>query len=460
MRKAIALGALAGVLGMAAYGVEARAQVAPPAPSQLAVGDWQLTPVAALRLRGEYRRDLDQENHGLLVERARIGLDAVRGPIEARIVLQDARALDLAGTPDPVVGPGASSVTGAYEAWVDAHTDSARPSFVRAGRQEVTWGEGRLLGAADWSPTGRALDAVRGRLVAGDAAFELLAAALTDPETSAAISSYGELLGGRVEWALDPAFAVDAYGLARIAQATPASVAPNGALIAGTAIDASVRGETYTGALLLHGDARGWQWGAEGAYQFGRAEDLGENRAAWAGAAHVAYTFDMLLAHPTVRAGAAYASGNSGSGTVRTFDPLLPDVHTWHGAMDLFAWSNEEEINGRVAIVSATDMTAAVEYRYAQLAAADGEWRTAYLTLLGRDPGNTRASLGHEIDATWRWSPWAPLSLDAGYAIAFLGAGARAVLAANAVGRGEGAGVVATKPLAHFAYAQASVVLP
>jgi hypothetical protein len=113
------------------------------------------------------------------------------GALQGRVVLQDARTLDLGSTSTPLIGPGSFGVTGAFEAWAEAHTDSMRPSFVRVGRQPVTWGEGRLLGEEDWSPAGRSLDAVRGRLAVGDGSFELLAAALTDPQNGAALTSYG-----------------------------------------------------------------------------------------------------------------------------------------------------------------------------------------------------------------------------------------------------------------------------
>ncbi|HEX4048481.1 MAG TPA: hypothetical protein VH309_11630, partial [Elusimicrobiota bacterium] len=91
-----------------------------------------------------------------------------------------------------------------------------------------------------------------------------------------------------------------------------------------------------------------------------------------------------------------------------------------------------------------------------------GAWRTAYLTTLGRAPGNTKASLGHEIDGTLRWSPWAPVSFEAGYSVALLGDGARAVLAANAIGHAQGATLTTatTAPISHFAYAQTTVTLP
>jgi hypothetical protein len=416
------------------------AQLAPPAPETIAVGDWQLAPVVEVRVRGEYRYDVDGLDKGLLVERARLGVDVLRGPLEARVVLQDARALDVGASADPIAGPAPIAVAGAYEAWVEAHTVSANPSFLRAGRQPVTWGEGRLLGAADFSPTGRSLDAVRGRLVLGDAAFEVLAAVLIDPSTSASLQSYGELFGARGQWALVPLFAIDVYALARVAQENPS-----------TDLQGSVEGETYTGAARLHGDTTEWNWGVEGAYQLGRATDLPADRAAWAAVGHVAHTFERVRLLPTIRIGAAYASGDSGGPTYRAFDPLLPDVHAWHGAMDLFAWSNEEEANARVGIAPFTDAVAAVEYRYARLAQPGGAWRSGYLSTIGAAPGNTKGELGHEIDAMLRWLPWTSLELEAGYSVLVLGDGARAILSES---------LLAPPTLSHFAYAQTTLRVP
>jgi len=418
----------------------ASAQVTAPAAESFAVGDWQIAPVAEVRLRGEYRHDVDGLDKGLLVERTRLGVDVLRGALEARVVFQDARAIDAATSADPIAGPAPVAVTGAYEAWVEAHTATVNPSFLRAGRQPVTWGEGRLLGAAEWSPTGRSLDAIRGRLVVGNAAFELLAVALTDPATTASLQNYGELLGARGQWALLPLFAVDVYALARVAQENPT-----------TDLDGSVQGQTYSGAVRLHGETAAWTWGVEGAYQLGRVVDLSEDRAAGAAAGHLAHTFDRASFLPTARVGLAYASGNDRGSTFRAFDPLLPNVHEWHGAMDLFAWSNEEEANARVAAVPWTDGLATVEYRYARLAQPGGAWRSAYLSTIGTVVGNTKGELGNEIDAMLRWLPWASLEVEAGYSILILGDGARAILSQSQS---------AAPTLSHFAYTQATLRVP
>ncbi|HEY1697294.1 MAG TPA: alginate export family protein [Polyangiaceae bacterium] len=434
------------------------AQVAPPAPEALSVGDWKLAPVVEARLRGEYRKDLDGTDRGVLTERARLGVDVTRGAVEGRVVFQDARLWDVGTGGDFLTGPLPIGTTGIYEAWGEAHTAGAHPSFVRVGRQPVVWGEGRLLGISDWSPTGRSLDAVRGRLVAGDWAFEVLASALEDPVPITIAGSgtnlldvtnlYGELFGARAEWALDPLFAVELYGLARVAQSNPLAN-----------FDTSVQGTTYTGALRLHGEGHGWTWGAEGAAQAGHADGVGvagttaraEDRSAFASAGHVAYAFEHVALTPSIRLGGSFATGDSGGSKYQGFDPILPDVHTWYGAMDLLTWSNEIEANARVAIVPWTDGVAAVEYRYMRLAQAAGAWTSGYLATIAAPSPNASAELGHEIDATIAWSPWTPVDLRMGYAAFVLGDGAKSALATPAA---------PAPSLSHYAFLQASLRIP
>src|SRR5258706_10311241 len=95
-------------------------------------------------------------------------------------MVQDARAAGApgAGSPDS----DGRSTTSFHLAYVEAHSPETHPSFVRIGRQEVTWGEGRLLGASDWRLVPRALDAARARLVVRQLDVEALAALLAPPE--------------------------------------------------------------------------------------------------------------------------------------------------------------------------------------------------------------------------------------------------------------------------------------
>jgi hypothetical protein len=451
------------------------AQSPPAAPLTIALGDWQLSPLVDLRARGEYQHapvDVGGNGTGVVndtyvaLERARLGLGAEHGPLRIQLTLQDAYAWG-ALTPSETIATGAPTYgVGAYEAYVEVRTSGARPSFVRIGRQAVTWGEGRLVSSADWSPAGRSLDAIRGRLSLGAWDFELLGA-LLEPraplgvefnETDGVSSGGAELCGAQAAWAIDPLLKVELTALARIVQgANPPATATS-------RFDLSrASGETYVGSLRVFGEGRGWRYGAEGAYELGRATSLNDDpRGAYAAAAHVARTFDTIRLSPTVRVGGSFASGDDGNRTYKQFDPLLPDVHTWYGAMDVFAWSNEMEASARVTVVPWTDTAVAVEYRYAELVEPSGDWLNGYLGVVGQAPGNASRALGHEIDGFVTWRPWPALDLLAGYSAFILGEGAKAVLTNPAVGRGtvEADGSLKAASVAHFAYAQATVRVP
>jgi hypothetical protein len=160
-------------------------------------------------------------------------------------------------------------------------------------------------------------------------------------------------------------------------------------------------------------------------------------------------TFELVPLRPAARLGVSYASGDRGGATYGTFDPLLPDVHVWHGAMDLFAWSNEEEASARASIVPWVDAVASIEYRYVRLAVAGIPWRSAYFVSLGARPGSTDQELGHELDGQLSWSPWAPVELVAGYSALVLGTAAREILAATHPG--------SVPDVSQLAFAQARV---
>jgi hypothetical protein len=474
----------------------AAAQSPPAAPTTIALGDWQLTPSLEVRTRTEYRRDPPDlggfdlygrltprvRDAWVVAERSRLGLGVERGAVRAQLTLQDARAF---GTPSPTAtlaperGPARFEP---YEAYLEMRSSSARPSTLRLGRQAVIWGEGRLIGNADFSPTGRALDAARAHVAVGSFDFEALAAILEAPgplgssfgDRSGEAHSGVQLYGLTAKWTIDPLLRLELFGLARISRSD------------GNALDGSrfavarLSGETYTGALRVSGEASGWTYGVEGAYQFGNAASLaigGSDISAYAVAGHVAKTFSEVSLTPTLRIGGSYASGDDGSPGARTyhqFDPLLADPQRFHGQVDLFAWSNAMDVSGRAQIVPWTDTTFALEYRYARLAEASGEWIGSYLTAIGRAApppgyaaagyapitGSPDAELGHELDAVFAWRPWLPLELRAGWSGMVLGDGARGIMSAYARGSADAAGVVTASKFAQYAFAQATLSMP
>ena len=495
-RACSALGKLLPLLPLSAtllLAAPAAAQSPPAAPTAIAVGDWQLNPLVEIRTRAEYRRDAPDlgglDLYGRLgprvrdawavAERARLGLGVERGAVRAQITLQDARAL---GTPTPSAtfgGDRSPARFEPYEAYLEMRSSSARPNSLRLGRQAVIWGEGRLIGNADFSPTGRSLDAARAHLASGNLDFEALAVLLEVPGPLG--SSFGDragpsrsgvqLYGVTAKYTFDPLLRVEAFALARIARSSGAELDGSRFAVARTS------GETYTGSLRVSGEAKGWTYGIEGAYQLGTASALAEGDRdvrAWAAAAHVSKTLPEVALTPTFRLGGSYASGDDGRGAYKQFDPLLPDPQRFHGQMDLFAWSNAIDLSARAQLVPWTDTTFALEYRYARLAEASGEWVGSYLQGIGSAApvrgyaeagyapitGEPSAELGHELDATFAWRPWLPLELRAGWSGLLLGDGARGIMAAAARGKTDDANNVSAAKLAHYAFAQATLTMP
>jgi hypothetical protein len=464
------------------------AQSPPAAPETIPLGDWQLAPTLELRTRGEYRHDpVDiggTDAQGIdgprvrdawaIFERARLGLGAERGALRAQFTLEDARAWGTPSASGVLSADGRFGRTAAHEAFIEVRTSSARPWFFRAGRQVVQWGDGRLVGAADFAPVSRALDAARAHAPIGVVDVELLAAILESPaplgvsagDTFGPTRAGAELFGAHGELVLDPLAKVELVGLARVTRGSRYG------LDTSRFAQARDEGETYTGSLRVSGDAKGWKYAAEGAYQLGRISSASfgpdaVDRRAWAAAAYCGRRFEDAWLVPEVRIGFAYASGDDSPGpgtpvvgTYKQFDPILPDVHALHGAMDVFAWSNIVEAHARASAAPWTDALVTLEYRYARLAEANGDWIGAYLNEIGRAPTGNATELGHEIDFVFAYRPWPPFELALGYSLLALGDGARAILAASHRGAQQPDGTFDPSSLAHSTYLQMKLNVP
>jgi hypothetical protein len=460
---------------------------ASPIPESITVGAWTFRPTLEVRVRGEYRRHpfdaggavydasaIFAEDYQsrlpkvsatqpavndqyFVAERSRLGLAVDRGPVTAAVTLQDARVWGDTGS-GALIAPGEPSppVIAPYEAYLDVHTRSGRRVFFRAGRQAVTWGDGRLIGHNDWSATGRSLDAARFGIEIGDVDIETMAVLLATPGrytpagapvmtgasgTADLVEGSGaQLYGLDVTWHALPLLAVEVLGLARVVrEPVPGALTPS---------------NTFVVDGRLSGDRRGFRYSVEGAYELGQVASYGANRklSAFALAARASWE-TALPGHLTFAAEGAYASGDdstSQTGTLKRFDPILPDEHTLLSPMSLVAWSNLILGGGSVSLRPVDELTLQAGYRYAALAQPGDRWSSASLNPIGAAPTNTSRSLGHEIDAAIRVAPWRAFEVETGYGIFLRGDGADAVLQA------------ALRPatLQHWVYLQTTARLP
>lgn len=455
----------------------------------LRVGEVLVAPRLELRARGELRRDAPDlggaqgalpagpvVRDALAVSgRTRAGVRTSYESLTAVVTLQDAR---LYGSGYPVAtGLAARSAEslGLYEAYGELRTVDGERSFLRLGRQSMVWGEGRLLGRADFSPTGRSFDALRGRLaLSSRVALEGLAAALSPSQPAGASFAStggparfgGGLFGAYASAHVARLLRFELYGLGRVTEGG------GGPAVSSRFITARSDGELVTGALRAFGADGPVDYALEGVAQRGRARALaGDARVveAWGAAGHVGYRVESLLGAPTLRVRAAYASGDDGRGRTKQLDPLFADVQTHHGLMDLFAWSNLMEGGGEIAFEPASRSELRVAYRALATARRGGEWIGSYLQPIAplvAAPGQPPSAaadgrgLGHMVDVSWVARPWEPLEVRVGYSMLVLGRAARAAM--GRAGRADvGAdGMLHPAHLSHYALAQATLRLP
>jgi hypothetical protein len=469
---------------------------ATPLPEGISVGEWTFRPSFELRLRGDYRhapfdvggRDFfstavlgpDPQPFGpvhapvgdqwQVAERARIGVAVDRGPVTGVFVLQDSRPLVGAPFVSPF-GGGLFPGLAPWEGYIDVHTKT-RGVFFRVGRQKIVWGDGRLVGDSDWSAAPRSFDAARFGFAVGDFDVELFASLLQWPNAgylpihangkSAVLSSGAQLYGLNAIWHILPLLHAEVTALARIAgyygfDDDLVLIAHDGA--PGAPRGWLMPGNTFAFDARVSGEQRGFRYSAEGAYELGHIDPLPAfgppqqkpDVRAFAVAAQASLQ-TALPAHLTFALQGAYASGDDPSqGTLTRFDPIVPEEHTNHGRMGLYAWSNLIEAGAGFSARPVEKLRLEAAYHFVGLASPKGRWTSAALLPIGASPTNESHILGHEADLIAQFVPWPAITLEAAYGLFVTGEAAKNIL--ESAGRSRPGSQ-------HFTYVQATVHAP
>lgn len=184
------------------------------------------------------------------------------------------------------------------------------PTEVTVGRQKINIGSERLIGALEWSMTGRSFDGIRLRHRQWEAyAFKVGVAYPKPGRTRIAGVSYAGRNG------------LSSLIFKHDDQATPAA-------------------DVWTANHLWQRSLGKWTLDAEAALQTGHTG--GRNLRAWAIHFGATHAFDRAT-KGFVEINAASGGGNAN--TSYTFDNLLPTNHKFYGSMDLQSWRNMEELS-------------------------------------------------------------------------------------------------------------------
>ncbi|MEI7732909.1 MAG: alginate export family protein [Verrucomicrobiota bacterium] len=221
----------------------------------------------------------------------------------------------------------------------------ALPVTVKVGRQELLYGEERMVGIGDWSTTGRTFDAAKIRLETESCWVDAFAGRVVVPTDGRfnVANDYDWLMGLYGSTTnLIPWQETQLYFLSHNASSdAPNAIAPG---VPGTPTSARDIYTYGTRWASLPGKLGGWDYSLEAAGQFGSINQAKVRRVqqAYSVFASGGYTWKDAWASPRLGLGYEHGSGdhNPNDGKNQTFDNLFGTNHRFYGVMDLFSQRN------------------------------------------------------------------------------------------------------------------------
>jgi hypothetical protein len=402
------------------------AQEASPAPPPdvraRVLPDW-------VRVRGEFRGRLEGARHpGFSLDREdlywlnrfRVGATVTPSTFLAlHAEVQDARvARKHIG---PTGAPFAATID-LRQAHVHLGTDTSAVA-ARVGRQELAFGEQRLVGHVSWLNAARTFDAARLTVrhpgVVIDAFASSVVRILADELDRSGRGNHFHGVHAAMS-RLVPRASVEPYVFWRRDRTTVVEAGPAGPL---TLVTSGVRIAGRLGGGLTYGTEVAAQRGTAG----------GDDIRAWAGHARL---------ETAARSGLAwvgeynYASGdaNPTDGRRGTFDPLYPTPHDKYGLADQIGWRNMHHARVGLSLVRWPSLPVRASYHQWWLASdRDGAYTPGGAVLARVPAGASSRHIGQEIDIQVARAVGPRLQVAAGYALVLPGgflkettAGARA----------------------------------
>jgi hypothetical protein len=285
---------------------------------------------------------------------------------------------------------------------------------LRAGRQELAYGDQRLVGSLGWANTARTFDAVKGTFHYKNFKMDAFSASVVNPVNGTwdhhlqGNNLHG--LYGSIEKAI-PNATIEPYVFWRLQP----RVKNEAGIVAN--MDERVPGIRIVGKLPAAFD-----YGMEAVEELGI---LGTDRiAAYATHFVVGRTTKSVWSTPRIFAEYNFASGdkNATDGKRGTFDQLYPTGHDKYGLADQIGWRNMKDVRLGVETRPRKAVTASVVYNDWHLASAsDGMYNAAGTLLFRSATGTAGTHIGQEIDVIATVTLAKPLIAGAGFGHIFPG---------------------------------------
>jgi hypothetical protein len=285
---------------------------------------------------------------------------------------------------------------------------------VRLGRQELAFGDERLIGNTNWTNTARSFDGLRGTFHRGVYRLDVFAVSVVKlhdgqfDENTPGNNLYGAYVG------LDkliPKASVQPYFFWRRQSGLLTETGTQGVSDFGTL------GVRWVGKLPA-----GFDYGMEMAKQSG---SLGSDTiSAWAGHWMVGHTFAAARFTPRIMTEYNYASGdhNGKDGIRGTFDQLYPTAHDKYGLTDQVGWKNIEHLRGGVEFQLQKKWSATAKYSSWWLADPhDALYNTSSSVVARVLSGVAGRFVGQGIDFVTSYKPLRPMEISGGVGHIFPG---------------------------------------
>ncbi len=288
------------------------------------------------------------------------------------------------------------------------------PLTLKVGRQEMVYGDERLIGAFDWNNIGRSFDTAKLRWQGGWGNVDFFTGMPVVPRDDQFDMSNNQdwLSGAYATITQIPKTILEGYFLARNASRSAINFVSDPQFPQPTARDIY----TVGGRLKSKpGELDNIDYTVEGAYQFGdfaaTATSKRLNQDAFMFTALGGYTFASCWAAPRLGAEFDYSSGddNSADGTHGTFDTLYPTPHKFFGSMDLFSLQNIQNVCVNLTLKPTKRMSVALM--------GNAFWLADTHDYLYNAAGAPRATGGYGIHPGYNPFVGTQFSAVAGYAV-------------------------------------------
>jgi len=323
---------------------------------------------------------------------------------------QDAQVFGRNAKPD---GPPYEDTFDLRQAYIELGRAEGNTFELRAGRQELVFGEQRLVGHVSWLNTARSFDAIRGAYRHKKFRIDAFASSVVnikEGEFNRHVdgNNFHGVYGSFTS--IVPKATIEPYGFWRLGRGFRSELG------IASKLDSKTVGFRWVGKLPANFD-----YGVEMATQHGSVGP--DDVDAWAGHWIAGYTVAKPLSKPRVFVEYNFATGDADPADQKRegFDQLYPTPHDKTGLADQVGWKNIHHVRGGLELKPTKKLSASTSYHSWWLANTHDGLYAASGALVARVLTGAGRHVGQEVDVQAGYPLNSQIQIAPGYSHIFPG---------------------------------------